>query len=568
MKGKLSWTVFWALVGVFIVVAGGMASAQVISGFRGDWLLWFFMACGAIFLLLGVALIVLTLREKVTGKLKKFLLLTGASSAGIVVSVLLHNAIYGLFIHFFGDDFWDRTGIEDEPVFFIMAILVCPIGFLVGVVGSMVLAIRSRRSVPLRVLVVGGGAREHTLVWKLAQSPRVTKIYVAPGNAGTAQIARNLDVSPDNIEGLANVARDKRIDLVVVGPENPLAEGIIDHFQTIGIPIFGPSQAAARIESSKAFAKELMQKYDIPCARSVTFTEYSSAKEYLEQQTPPIVIKADGLAAGKGVVVADSIPQALEALSSFMESETLGVAGDTVIVEERLSGKEMSSFAFTDGQTVVPMVSACDYKRIYDGDRGPNTGGMGSYSPPHFDTPELAKTVTETIMEPVVRAMREEGKPYRSVLYGGLMVSDEGPKVLEFNARFGDPEAQVILPRLKTDLVDIMLAVIDGNLDRIAVEWSDDACVGVVMASAGYPGSYKTGLPVTGLDNLDKDIVVFHASTRTDSESGQVLTSGGRVLTVVATGQTLAEAREKVYANISRIHFEDCYYRKDIADIR
>jgi len=280
------------------------------------------------------------------------------------------------------------------------------------------------------------------------------------------------------------------------------------------------------------------------------------------------VVKADGLAAGKGVIVADSTLEALKALSSIMESKTLGAAGDNVIIEECLSGKEVSTFAFTDSQTVVPMVSACDYKRAYDGDQGPNTGGMGSYSPPRFYTPQLAKTVNETIMEPVVKAMAKEKRPYRGVLYGGLMISNEEPKVLEFNARFGDPETQVTLPRLKTDLVDILLAVINGNLNQVNVEWSEDACVGVVMASAGYPGSYQTGFPITGLDNLDKDITVFHAGTMLSSEPGQVLTSGGRVLTVVAMGNTLAEAREKVYNNISRIHFEGCHYRKDIALIR
>ncbi len=311
-----------------------------------------------------------------------------------------------------------------------------------------------------------------------------------------------------------------------------------------------------------------MQKYGIPCPRSVSFSEYDRAKSYLEKQTSPIVIKADGLAAGKGVTVADSIPQALDVLSSIMEAKTLGAAGDMVVIEECLSGKEMSSFAFTDGQTVVPMVPACDYKRVFDGDQGPNTGGMGSYSPPYFYTPELAKAVQKTIMEPAVRAMAQEKRHYRGVLYGGLMVTNDGPKVLEFNARFGDPEAQVTIPRLKTDLVDIVLAVINGNLSHVNVEWSEDACVGVVMASAGYPGSYKTGFPITGLDDLEKDILVFHAGTKLGAEPGQVLTNGGRVLTVVATGKTIAEAKEKVYHNISRIYFEGCHYRKDIADIK
>jgi len=393
----------------------------------------------------------------------------------------------------------------------------------------------------------------------------VREIYVAPGNAGTAQIARNLDISPDNIEGLAKIAREKSIELVVIGPEALLAEGIVDRFQSIGVPIFGPTKGATQIESSKAFAKGLMQKYGIPCARSISSSEYERAKEYVKQQTPPIVIKADGLAAGKGVIVAASIPQALEALVNFMELKTLGAVGDRVVIEECLSGKEMSSFAFTDSQTVVPMVSACDYKRAYDGDQGPNTGGMGSYSPPHFYTPELAKMVAETIMEPAVKAMSQEKRPYRGVLYGGLMITNGGLRVLEFNARFGDPEAQVTLPRLKTDLIDIMLAVIDGNLDQIDIEWSEDACVGVVMASAGYPDSYETGFPITGLNDLDKDILVFHAGTKVGSEAGQVLTNGGRVLTVVAMGKTIAEARKKVYANIPQIHFEGCHYRKDIA---
>jgi phosphoribosylamine--glycine ligase len=309
-----------------------------------------------------------------------------------------------------------------------------------------------------------------------------------------------------------------------------------------------------------------MQKYNLPCAKSTSFSEYIKAKEYIQRQKPPMVIKADGLAAGKGVIVADSIPQALDALSYIMEAKAFGAAGGRVLVEEHLSGKEMSAFAFSDAHAVVLMVAACDYKRLYDGDQGPNTGGMGSYSPPQFMSPALAKKVAETIMEPAVKAMHEEGRPYKGVLYGGLMITSNGPKVLEFNARFGDPEAQVTLPLLKTDLIDIMLSVVDNKLGQMKVEWSDDACVGVVMASGGYPGSYKTGFAISGLDEVDKDILVFHAGTRL--EAGQVLTSGGRVLTVVATGKNLAEARERVYKNIPRIHFEGCHYRKDIALIK
>ncbi len=414
-------------------------------------------------------------------------------------------------------------------------------------------------------MVVGGGAREHTLVWKLAQSPKVEEIYAAPGNAGTAQIAHNLDISPDDIESLAKFAQEERVELVVVGPEVPLADGIVDRFEDIGIPIFGPTKAAVQIESSKVFAKELMQKYKIPCARSVSFSSYTQAKKYLQRQQPPLVVKADGLAAGKGVTVAKSIPQALEALATILEAKAFGAAGDRVLIEECLSGRELSAFVFTDGKTVVPMVAACDYKPVFDSDQGPNTGGMGSYSPPNFYKPALANKVMETIMEPAVKAMYKEKKLYKSVLYGGLIITNKGPKVLEFNARFGDPESQVTLPLLKTDLVDILLAVINGNLNQVNVEWSEDACVGVVMASAGYPGKYKTGLPITGLDNLDRDILVFHAGTKIGSETGQVLTNGGRVLTVVAIGKTIAEAREKVYLNLSRIHFEGCHYRRDIA---
>jgi len=354
----------------------------------------------------------------------------------------------------------------------------------------------------------------------------------------------------------------------VVGPEAPLAQGIVDRFQETGIPIFGPSRLAAEIESSKVFAKELLQRYNIPCARSASFSDYDQAREYIKRQRLPMVVKADGLAAGKGVMVVNSTPEALDALDTIMKSRAFGTAGDRVVIEECLAGKELSTFAFSDGTTVIPAVAACDYKRVYDGDRGPNTGGMGSYSPPRFFDPALARAVEETIMGPAVKAMTREKRPYRGVLYGGLMVTGDGPKVLEFNARFGDPETQVTLPLLKTDLVDIMLAVIGGRLSQIKVEWSQDACVGVVIASGGYPGSYKTGFPITGLDELDKDITVFHAGTKVGDEAGQVLTDGGRVLTVVATGKTLAEARGKVYANIPRIQFEGCHYRKDIAEIK
>ena len=417
----------------------------------------------------------------------------------------------------------------------------------------------------MKVLVVGSGAREHTIVWKLSQSPKIKELYTAPGNAGTARISENLDINATDIKAMAKAAQQKNIDLVVVGPETPLAEGIVDHFESLGIPIFGASKLAAEIESSKVFSKSLMQKYNIPCAKSISFSDYAMAKEYVQKQELPIVIKADGLAAGKGVVVAGNLDEAMAALNDFMQEKKLGAAANQVLVEEFLTGKEMSYFAFSDGSTVLPMVSACDYKRVNDGDRGPNTGGMGSYSPPVFNSPALQKQAMDIIMVPTIKAMAQEGRQYRGVLYGGLMVNKESVKVLEFNARFGDPETQVILPRLKTDLVDIIMAVVKSKLNQIKIECTDDACVGVVMASGGYPGSYKTGLSIDGLHDVDKDVMVFHAGTKIGATPWEVLTNGGRVLTVVAMGKTVAQAREKVYDNVSRITFEGCHYRKDIA---
>lgn len=416
----------------------------------------------------------------------------------------------------------------------------------------------------MKILVIGSGAREHALTWKIAQSAKVTELFVAPGNAGTAAIARNLNIRPNDIEALSKVAQDIGIDLTVVGPEAPLAAGIVDRFDKLGLPIFGPTKAAAQIESSKAFARQLMQKYGIPSPGGVTFSSYQEAKRYVESQPTPVVVKADGLAAGKGVTVATSTEEALNALSDIMETRIFGAAGDNVIIEECLTGKEVSLLAFTDGKTVVPMVPACDYKRVFDDDRGPNTGGMGSYSPPGFFDGKLTQQVTKTVLEPTVKAMVKEGMPYKGVLYAGLMITASGPRVLEFNARFGDPETQAILPRLKTDLVDILLAVSDNKLSPTMVQWTGDACVGVVMASGGYPGNYKTGFKITGLDRLNNDVLVFHAGTKLDEDS-QVYTDGGRVLTLAATGNSMAEARAKVYSNLPRIRFDGCHYRTDIA---
>ncbi|NLL89532.1 MAG: phosphoribosylamine--glycine ligase [Dehalococcoidales bacterium] len=416
----------------------------------------------------------------------------------------------------------------------------------------------------MKILVVGNGGREHTLVWKLAQSPKVTKIYVARGNAGTAQLAQNLDINADDSAALLGFALDNKIGLTVVGPEVPLAAGIVDVFQAKGLRIFGPTKAAAQIESSKVFAKNLMHKYGIPCAKSVNFSSYEEAIKYLQAQDMPIVIKADGLAAGKGVTVAETRDKALQALSDIMEARLYGDAGSSVVIEEKMTGREMSIFFVADAATSMPMVSACDYKTVYDGNKGANTGGMGCYSPPFFLTPELDSEIAGKIMYPTIEALKKEGFPYQGVLYGGLMITDSGAKVMEFNARFGDPETQVILPRLKSDLLDIMLGVADNNLKNVKMEWTEEVCVGVVMASGGYPGSFRKGLPITGLNDVDKDVMVFHAGTKLDS-SGNVVTDGGRVLTVVALGKNYTQAREKVYNNISRIHFDGCHYRKDIA---
>jgi len=416
----------------------------------------------------------------------------------------------------------------------------------------------------LKILVVGGGGREHTLVWKIAQSPRVEKVFAAPGNAGTAAIAEDLNLRPTDIEGLGKAAKEKGVDLVVVGPEAPLALGIVDYFDNLSIPIFGPTKAATQVESSKVFARNLMEKYGIPCPKSAVFSSYSEAREYLQEQRLPVVIKADGLAAGKGVIIVGSFAEGHKALGDIMEARIFGPAGDMVIIDEYLSGQEVSLIAFTDGKTVSPMVPACDYKKIGDNDRGPNTGGMGSYSPPGFFSAQMTKKITKEILLPAVKAMAKEGLPYKGVLYAGLMIVDGEPVVLEFNARFGDPETQVILPLLQTDLLDIFMAVIQGNLDQVKMEWSSESCVGVVMASGGYPGSYKTGFPIQGIDNVDKDMLVFHAGTKLGND-GIIYTDGGRVLTVVGVGKDMAEARERVYRNIPNIYFERCYYRKDIA---
>ena len=420
----------------------------------------------------------------------------------------------------------------------------------------------------MRVLVIGGGSREHAIAWALGRSAAVGEVTVAPGNAGTSGIAQNAPIAAEDVDGLLAFALQNGVDFTVVGPEAPLALGIVDRFQQAGAPIFGPTQAAARIESSKAVAKRLMADNDVPTAAFQAFTDYAAACAYVERSETPLVIKADGLAAGKGVTVANTKSDALAALNAAMVERQFGDAGDCVIVEERISGQEVSVFAFVDGGYVSPMVAACDYKRVGDGDAGPNTGGMGSYSPPaplHWNA-DIEDQVRRRIMQPVANALAAQGSPYRGVLYLGMMLTSDGPKALEFNCRLGDPETQVILPRLKTDLAQIMLAAARGELADMPIDWDDRACVGVVMASAGYPGAYATGYPIGGLDDVSEPAIAFHAGTRA-SDDGEPITNGGRVLTVAAMGDTLAEARAAAYANIARIRFQGAFYRQDIAAV-
>lgn len=420
----------------------------------------------------------------------------------------------------------------------------------------------------MNVLVVGGGSREHALAWKLAGSPQIGELLVAPGNAGTAAFARNVPVAAMDFEGVYRAAREHRVDLVVVGPEDPLAAGLVDFLAERGVLTYGPSRDAARIEASKSFAKALMERAGIPTAAHRTFDSVDAALGWLSELeaegAPPPVVKADGLAAGKGVAVAANFAEARAAVRAAMVEGAFGAAGSRVVLEERLTGTEVSAHAFCDGAHAVPMVFACDYKRVRDHDEGPNTGGMGVYSPPGFVDAVLAEQITTTITQPTVRALAEAGSPYRGTLYPGLMITPSGPKVIEFNCRFGDPETQVLLPRLDCDLLPVLEACARGTLTGVAVRWSERAAVGVVLASGGYPGPYRTGLPISGLDTVDSDILVFHAGTKR-GEDGMVLTNGGRVLTIVATAPTLAEARERVYENAHRIHFEGVHYRTDIA---
>jgi phosphoribosylamine--glycine ligase len=414
------------------------------------------------------------------------------------------------------------------------------------------------------ILVVGGGGREHAIVWALAKSPQAGRIYCAPGNAGISTIAECVPIAVNEFHALTAFAKSNKIDFVVIGPDDPLVDGIVDAFEAESIPVFGPRKNAAAIEGSKTFMKDLLHKYHIPTAAYEKFDNYEDAKGYLLTQQVPIVIKANGLAAGKGVTVAFSMEQAETALYDIMVNKVFGDAGSHVVIEEFLEGQEMSILAFVDGETVRPMVAAQDHKQIFDNDQGPNTGGMGTYSPlPHIDSAIIEEAI-EKIIKPTAKAMVAEGCPFRGVLFAGLMISPDGtPKTIEFNARFGDPETQVVLPRLKSDLLAIMMAAVNGTLADIEIEWSEEAAVCVVLASGGYPASYPKGIAIDGLDDV-KDALVFHAGTAKNDE-GEWVTNGGRVLGVVGLGQDIASARAKAYEEAAHIEFEGMQLRSDIA---
>ncbi|KXS37258.1 MAG: phosphoribosylamine--glycine ligase [Halomonadaceae bacterium T82-2] len=420
----------------------------------------------------------------------------------------------------------------------------------------------------MKVLIIGGGGREHALAWKAAQSPYVETVYVAPGNAGTARESKltNVDIAADDLEGLVTFAREQAVGLTIVGPEAPLVAGVVDRFRAAGLKAFGPTRDAARLEGSKAFSKDFLARHRIPTAAYATFSEVDAALAYLAEQGAPIVIKADGLAAGKGVIVAMTETEAEAAIRDMLEANAFGDAGARVVIEEYLEGEEASFIVMVDGEHVLPMATSQDHKRVGDGDTGPNTGGMGAYSPAPVVTEAVHQRILDEVILPTVRGMAEEGTPYTGFLYAGLMIDAQGaPKVIEYNCRFGDPETQPILMRLKSDLVKLCLAAVDGQLDRETCEWDPRAAVGVVMAAGGYPGSYRKGDVIDGLDAAQAaGCKVFHAGTAEDAQ-GRVVTSGGRVLCVTALGERVSRARDRAYDGVAAIRWDDVLYRRDIA---
>jgi phosphoribosylamine--glycine ligase len=417
----------------------------------------------------------------------------------------------------------------------------------------------------MRILVVGGGGREHAIVWRLAQNPTVDRLFAAPGNPGIAADATCVPVDPDDVRGIVELVERESIDLTVVGPETPLVKGLVDELDAEGHRAFGPTRDAARIEGSKAWAKELCHRYGIPAGRSRSFTDLDQGVSYLDELEPPYVIKADGLAAGKGVVIADDRSGAIAALRACLVERAFGEAGAIVLVEEHLTGREVSAFGLTDGRDVVPLVLAQDFKRAGDGDTGPNTGGMGAYSPVPWVDEGVERRIWDDVLVRTVRAMESEGVRYVGVLYAGLMVTEDGPKVLEFNCRFGDPETQAIAPRLRSDLGEMLLASVEGNIGNYKALWASDVCVTVVLTSGGYPGPYEIGFVIDGLDEAGtiEGVFIFHAGTA--ERRGRVVTAGGRVLAVSALGATAKEARHRAYEACSRISFRGMHFRRDIA---
>ncbi len=417
----------------------------------------------------------------------------------------------------------------------------------------------------MKILVVGSGGREHALAWKLRQSPQVERIFCAPGNAGTDEIADNVAIPASDLEALVQFAKENRIDLTVIGPDDPLAAGIVDLFAAEKFRVFGPTKSAARIEASKIFAKELMRSQKIPTAEARTFSDSSEALHYCERLKFPLVIKADGLALGKGVIIAADPVAARSAIDEMMNQDRFGDAGRRIVIEDFLRGTECSLHALVDGSSYRLLESARDHKRALDGDQGPNTGGMGAFSPANNWNKKLQSKVETEIMQPLLHGLLQEGITFRGLLYPGLIITPDGARVLEFNCRFGDPETQALLPRMKSDLLPLLEATIDGNLSKCAIEWDTRAAVTVVLASGGYPGKYETGKTISGLDDVAKlkDVTIFHAGTK--RANGEVKTAGGRVLTLTALGSTLEAARARAYEAVSRIHFENCHYRRDIA---
>ncbi len=417
----------------------------------------------------------------------------------------------------------------------------------------------------MRVLVVGSGGREHTIAWKLSKSTQVEELYCAPGNAGIADVAECVDISVEDIDGLVTFAQEAAIDLTVVGPEVPLTMGIVDAFDAKGLKVFGPDANCSQLEGSKAFTKEFLLRHNIPTAMYKECNSFEEAIGNIGIYGYPMVIKADGLAAGKGVVIAEEETTAKKALEEMMAEKVFGDAGDKVVIEEFLTGIEASILCFVDNDTIVPMVSAQDYKQIFDNDEGPNTGGMGTYSPSGIYNDELDEKINNQLLEPIIKGFQKDGLKFKGILFIGIMIKDNAPKVIEFNVRFGDPEAQSVLTRLETDLLDIMMSITDNNLKNQEIKWSDKKTTTVVMASGGYPAAYEKGKEITGFDQVDDDVVVFHAGTKLKDE--KVVTNGGRVLGVTAWGNTAEESRKKAYENIKKIKFDGAYYRKDIGKI-